>query len=139
MQEPIQIIIALLVGISAILAFLKFQDKKKRIIENGIEVTGIVFEESYHSNINDQSNHKNPVIRFVTKDGLWMTEQADYDSGFLEEGQEINVIYNAENPKEFIYNTSKDITNISYLLLIIGVIAFGIGLWLAYKYLTNQD
>jgi len=145
MNDPIQIIIFLVVGAAAVFAFFKFQEKKKRLIENGIEVTGIVFEYSdnastgYSSPGSIETNY--PTIRFVTKEGLWITEQADYSpSGFfLKQGQKITVIYNADNPKEFIYKRSIDLSKIGYLLLIIGIIAISIGLWFAYKYLTREN
>ncbi len=145
MTEPVQIIIFLVIGAAFIYAFFKFQEKKKRVIENGIEVTGIVFEyaditlTNYISSGNIRTN--NPTIRFVTKEGLWITEKADYaPSGlFLKQGQEITVIYNADNPKKFIYKTSIDLSKIGYLLLIIGIIAITIGLWFAYKYLTSEN
>ena len=143
MSDPIQIIVFLILGAAAIFAFLKFQEKRKKVIENGIEVTGIVFESSknapvdYTNSTNFKSNH--PTIRFVTKEGLWITEQAEYGvSGFfLKQGQEVTVIYNADNPKEFIYKTSTDLSKIGYLFLIIGIASISIALWFAYKYLTS--
>jgi len=145
MNDPILIIIFLMSGASAIVAFFKFQEKKKRIIENGIEVTGVGFKYSDNASL-DHASPGNfeaayPTIRFVTKEGLWITEQAEYaPSGlFVKEGQKITVIYNADNPKEFIYKSSIDLSKIGYLLLIIGIIAICIGLWFAYKYLTRQN
>ena len=134
MSDPIQIIIFLVIGAAAIFAFLKFQENKKRVIENGIEVSGIVFEYSnmtavdYKDSVNSKWNY--PTIRFVTKDGLWITEQADYGpSGFfLKQGQEVKVIYNADNPKEFIYKISTDLSKIGYLFLIIGIVAISVAL-----------
>jgi len=145
MSDPIQIIIFLVSGAAAIFAFFKFQEKKKRVIENGIEVTGIVYEYSntgsidYTDSFNSKRNY--PTIRFVTKEGLWITEQADYGpSGFfLKQGQEVKVIYDTDNPKEFIYKTSTDLPKIGYLLLIIGIAAISIALWFAYKYLTSKN
>jgi uncharacterized membrane protein YuzA (DUF378 family) len=119
MSDPIQIIVFLILGVAAIFAFFKFQEKRKKVIENGIEVTGIVFESSknapldYTNSTNFRSDH--PMIRFVTKEGLWITEQADYGgSGFFY------------------------LSKIGYLVLIIGIASISVALWFAYKYLTSE-
>ena len=138
MYDPITIIIVLLIGTSCLVGFFKYQEKRKRIIQNGIEVDGVVYEYDDVS-INGQDNY--PVIRFVTKEGLWITEQTDYalSKSLLKEGQKVKVIYNSENPKEFIYKTSIDLSKIGYLVFVIGIVAILIGLWFAYKYLTSEN
>ena len=145
MSDPIQIIVFLILGAAAIFAFFKFQEKRKKIIENGIEVTGIVFEHSENEPVDytKSTNFRNncPTIRFVTKEGLWITEQADYGGSgfFLKQGQEVTVIYNADNPKEFIYKTSTDLSKFGYLFLIVGIASISVALWFAYKYLTSEN
>ena len=134
-----------MVGAGAIFSFFKFQEKRKKIIENGVEVTGIVFEYSNNASVDfadsGSSRANYPTIRFVTKEGLWITEQADYGGPgfFLKQGQEVTVIYNADNPKEFIYKTSTDLSKIGYLFLIIGIVSISVALWFAYKYLTSEN
>lgn len=137
MLAPYEIIIILICGAACIFAFFKFNDKKKRIIENGIEVTGIVF----HYPVSNRDESNSPTIRFVTKEGVWMTEEADYGPStlFLKEGQEVTVIYNAENPKEFIYKTSIDFSKLGYLALFAGLGAIAVGFWFAFKYLTSDN
>jgi hypothetical protein len=145
MSDPIQIIIFLILGAAAIFAFFKFHEKRQKIIENGIEVKGIVFEYSENTPVDyitSTSLRSNcPTIRFVTKDGLWITKQADYVSSdfFLKQGQEVTVIYNADNPQEFIYKTSTDLSKFGYLFLISGIVSVSIALWFAYKYLTSVN
>ena len=138
MNDPVFIIVLLMLGVAAIFAFFKVREKKKRIIENGVEVKGVVFE---YDNISIGKQEPFPVIRFVTKEGLWITEKADaaLSRNILKEGQEVMVVYNSENPKEFIYKTSFDLSVIYYLFLIAGVICIIMGLWFAYKYLTSQN
>ena len=135
MEDPVNIIYFLLGGAVAIFGFFKFREKRKRIIENGIEVKGIIYEVDDIS-VNNQANY--PMIRFVTKEGLWITEKGDWTSTTLKAGAEVIVIYNSNDPKEFIYRISYDWPDIlSYLLLIVAVACIGLGLWFAYQYLIN--
>jgi hypothetical protein len=139
MSEPFLIITLLLSGTSLIFGYFKAQEKKKRIVENGVEVKGVVYE---YDNISFNDEPIFPKIRFVTKEGLWVTEYAEYSLSrdLIKEGQEVIVIYNEENPKEFIYKTSSiDLSKLVYLLIIIGVGLLAVGLWVAYKYLTNES
>ena len=136
MQDPVNIIYFMLGGCVAIFGFFKFRKKKKRILDNGIEVTGTIYEIDDIS-INNQVNY--PLIRFVTKDGLWITEKGDWTSTTLKSGTQVTVIYNSNDPKEFIYKISSDWSDIlSYLVLVAGVVSICIGLWFAYQYLISK-
>ena len=135
MEDPINIIYFLLGGAISVFSFFKFREKRKRIIDNGIEVEGIIYEFDGIS-INDQTSY--PLIRFVTKEGLWITEKGDWTSTSLKEGVKVTVVYNSNDPKEFIYRTSYDWSDIlTYLFLIAGVVSTCIGLWFAYQYLIS--
>ena len=144
MQNPTIIISLLLVGVFCLIAYFEYQKRRKGIIENGIEVDGIVFDftddNSGVSFNSSDSNIATPVIRFVTKEGLWITEKGDWSATWLKQGDKVKVIYKANNPKEFIYRTSMDWSSILvYLLPIGGVVCLGIGLWFAYLYLSNPN
>ena len=143
MPDVITIVSLLLIGIAFILLASKLIGKKKRIIQNGIEVDGIIFGFEYErsSSSSNVNNLKYPLIRFLTKEGEWFTEKSDYGSNisFLKKGTKVKVIYNATNPKEFIFKTSFDFSKLNYLFLVAGIIFFIIGLWLAYKYLTTKN
>ena len=135
MEDPINIIYFLLGGAISVFSFFKFREKRKRIIDNGIEVEGIIYEFDGIS-INAQTSY--PLIRFVTKEGLWITEKGDWTSTSLKEGVKVTVVYNSNDPKEFIYRISYDWSDIlAYLLLIAGVASICIGLWFAYQYLIS--
>lgn len=141
MSEPVTIITLLLIGAAALVAYFKAIEKKKRIIENGVEVEGIVFEFSDDERSADINsvNVAMPMIRFVTKDGLWITEKGDWSSTSLKQGDKLIVFYNADNPKEFIYKTSMDWHSILiHLLLLAGLVSLVIGLWFAYQYLSKS-
>ena len=135
MEDPINIIYFLLGGAISVFSFFKFREKRKRIIDNGIEVEGIIYEFDGIS-INAQTSY--PLIRFVTKEGLWITEKGDWTSTSLKEGVKVTVVYNSNDPKEFIYRTSYDWSDIlTYVFLIAGVVSICIGLWFAYQYLIS--
>ena len=135
MEDPINIIYFLLGGAIAVFGFFKFRQKRKRIIDNGIEVEGIIYEFDGIS-INAQTSY--PLIRFVTKEGLWITEKGDWTSTSLKEGVKVTVVYNSNDPKEFIYRTSYDWSDIlTYVFLIAGVVSICIGLWFGYQYLIS--
>ena len=139
MSDPVVIIFFIVLGIGFILVSSKLIEKKKRIIQNGIETEGIIFGFETSISYNNTST-KYPVIRFVTHDGIWITQVSDYGVPFLfKKGQKVKVIYDRENPKDFIFRTSIDISNSSYLFLIIGIILFIIGVWFGYEYLSNKD
>ncbi len=137
MIDPINIIMLLAFGVISLFAYNKFISKRKRIIENGVDVRGIIFQYDNISLSDDDINY--PVIRFVTKDGVWITEKADVglSANLLREGQKVSVTYNKENPKEFIYKTNFDFSLLVYLFLAGGIICLAIGLWFAYKYLMS--
>jgi len=141
MSDPTSIIILLLIGASFLFGYFKIKQKRERIIENGVEVEGIVFDFSDDNNISSNTNSMNistPLIRFVTKDGLWVTEKGEWSTTSLKQGDKVIVIYNADNPKEFIYKTSMDWGNLLvYLFLVAGIVCLGISLWFAYKYLSS--
>ncbi len=137
MQEIINIIIPIFVGSVSILLSLKLTEKKKRIIANGIETNGVIF--SFESPEISDSSSVYPVIRFVTKEGVWITELADIalPRFLLKEGQKVRVIYNADNPKEFVYKTTFDVTNLSYVFLVAGFLFIAGGFWMLYKYFSG--
>ena len=139
MSDPITIFVLLLTGVACLFAFIKVQEKRKKITTNGIEVKGIIFQ--YDDDVVANDREPLPVIRFVTKEGEWITEKAEYVKSrpLLKEGQEVTVIYNSKNPKEFIYKTNFDLSLLYYLFLVGGLVCLVVGFLFAYKYLTKQS
>ena len=141
MQDPNTVIALFVVGAGSLVGYFEFRKKGKRIIDNGIEVEGIVFDfvNDLDRASTDRVSTPMPLIRFVTKDGVWMTEKGDWGSTSLNLEDKVIVVYNADNPKQFIYRTSKDWGHLMrYLFLISGIVCLAISLWLAYQYLTND-
>jgi len=137
MSEVYNILIFLFLGTGAIYIASKLTEKRKKIINNGIEVEGIIF--GFEASPDSNMNASYPVLRFVTKEGLWITEAADYSSipFLLKKGQTVKIVYNPDNPKEFIYKTSVDYSKIYYLFFAVGIACLVGGVWFAYKYLTK--
>jgi hypothetical protein len=137
MEEIIKIIIPLLVGSLSILVALKLIEKKRKVITNGIETEGTIvgFE---MSSIDDVSVYY-PIIRFITKEGSWITVMADYAPPrfLLKEGQKVKVMYNTANPKEFVFNTAFNLTKLSHVILVAGLICLATALWFTYKYISE--
>lgn len=130
-------ILLLVVGCSFLFFASKQLNKRKRLITNGIAVEGIVFAFENSSGFDDRT--RNPIIRFVTKEGLWITEPADVApiTFLLKAGQKVKVVYNPDNPKEFNYKTTFDFSKLTYLILVAGIGFLLAGIWFAYKYIIK--
>ncbi|MES1214953.1 MAG: DUF3592 domain-containing protein [Bacteroidota bacterium] len=144
MSDVYNILIFLFLGTGLLFLASKLIEKKKRLVNNGVEVEGVVFKfddssSSFITSSDSGNNSRFPVIRFVTKEGLWITETADtaLPSFLLKEGQSVKVVYNPDNPKEFIYKTSIDFSKISYLFVALGIGFLIVGIWFASKYLIK--
>ncbi len=136
MSELITLITPLFLGIVFIIVSMTLMSKRNKIIQNGIEVEGVIFDfEASH--VSNNNFLKYPIIRFVTEEGLWITKTSDYSFPFLKKGSKVTVIYNKDKPEDFIFKTSIDISKLAYLFLIPGIIILLIGLWFAYRYLIS--
>lgn len=110
-------IIPIVIGIGMIVAFFVHTRKVKRLNSNGIEVEGIVF------NIEMSDGSERPVIRFLTTEELWITEA--YHIGTLpasfKRGQKVKVVYNPEDPKDFILRSNKATSYVPSIILVAGM------------------
>jgi hypothetical protein len=137
MQTIIDILVPFVVGALFVIISSKLKEKKMRIIENAEKVEGVVFD--YESQTTEGYSFANPIIRFVTKDGLWITKAADIGvpKFFLKKGSKVSVLYNRNNPQEFVFKTYFDFTVVYTLLMIVGFALIAISLWLAYNYFVS--
>jgi len=96
------------------------------MIANGMEAEGIIFDMVTRSGAYGGANH--PVVRFLTRDDVWITETYDIGSSvtFLKRGEKLNVIYNPEDPKEFILKTDTKLNLKLIPLLAIFFLVFGL-------------
>ena len=72
-------------GCCAIIAYLQFQKRKSKLKQIGETAEGVVFDLDYVSG--DGGNIPYPVIRFVTRNGEWITKQSRYQSLFIKKGK----------------------------------------------------
>jgi|SRR5579871_3707995 len=140
-NDIIQMIGFIVIGILLLIGYYLNSNRSKEIFENGIEVEGIVFEfvqdQSFFNDINNNSSY--PVIRFLTKEKKWITARPieELSSIFFKTGEKVTVIYNRDNPEEFILKTKLTPKGVSYILLIVGFCILGYGLFLAFNYLKS--
>lgn len=137
MSETLSITLFLAVGLGLIIGGFNFKRKNKKLVKNGIEAEGIVF--SIQSSGDSDRKGVYPIILFVTKDGVWITETADLalPSLLLKKGATVKVFYNPDNPKEFISKTNIDISVISYLFIAAGSLMLLFAILSMYKYLIQ--
>ena len=144
---PDQPLIFLLAGIFLIIIaiFLTFDNKKLR--EAGIEADGIIYsmsgdkttvawgnaDNSSWRNVNDAI-----TVRFLTKEKVWITEQVKSDfkfsyTGQFKPGEAVKVIYNPENPKDFMLVTKQPVKIVRICIGVLGGLLVLVG---AYQFLS---
>lgn len=123
-------------GVMCVIFFVK--QKNKKILENGIEVEGVI---NGFENIDSLSNNSRfPIIRFQTQNGFLITDKANIalPPFILKEGQKVKVIYKIDNPKDFILKTSFDFSKLFYFFLLLSIVFISLGILGVYKYLITE-
>lgn len=90
------------------------------------EVDGVVFD--LHKSITHNLYY--PVIRFVTKDGYWITQTLEdgFSPGIFKKGETVKVRYNKDEPKDFHIISSR--LDIAYIItMIIGFCVIIVGVY----------
>lgn len=98
---------------------------------------GIVYGLSRTNSINTNSNLNSslPTIRFVTNKGEWITKEYSIGSSAFKQGQKVQVLYNPENPVEFMLEANATTKLITYFILpIAGIAMIVYGLFNTYQY-----
>lgn len=131
-------VVFLLVGAGFIYLALQLKDKRKMLLQNGVETEGVIngFETSIGTN---NMTAEYPIIRFQTKTGKLIEQKASIapPKFLLKNGQKVIVTYNPDNPAEYIFKTSFDFSKVFYVFLIGGMGLILFGLWSTYKYLVS--
>ncbi len=121
-------IVIIAIGIALFYLAFKFRSNIKNIAKNGEQVEGIVFD--IVEDNNPQSQAKYPIIRFVTSNKEWITEQYNISTlpGLFKKGQKLSIVYNPDNPKEFFVKSA--INSIAPILLFaLALVIFSIGVY----------
>ena len=139
-----QTIIPVVAGVYGLHYFQKHITKQNRISDHGIKAEGVVFDFERNASIQFggddtfSNNPPYPVIRFVTSSGEWITEKYSIASNIYEKGQKVEVIYDPDNPKEFIIKDFGLTYFFLYLACIISLCAIGFGLYKTYVYVFTD-
>lgn len=119
-------VIPIILGLALIIGGYTLLRKLDKMKQNGVLVEGIIF--SFDGSSSYSGNDSGPVIRFVTKEGVWVTKE--YSEGishsFMKSGQKVRVIYDPDNPENFVVSSTTP-KWLPYLLLVIGFGVFGYG------------
>ena len=124
-------LIIIAISIALFYGAFQFRLKTKKISVKGVEAEGIVFYIVESDNINSHANY--PVIRFLTSEKEWITEEYDISAGpnLFKKGQRVSVIYNPDNPREFFIKSESTIL-MPVLAIILAVILLAVGLYKLY-------
>ena len=95
----IQAIISVILGAGLIIAGIIQRQKKKKLLQDGIETEGEIFDIIGDSRKNASGN---PVIKFATREQVWVTEKYKISVPFEKKGSKVTLVYDAANPKRFI-------------------------------------
>jgi hypothetical protein len=114
------------IGLALLYVAFTFRTSVKKLSKNGQQTEGIIFDFIESDNLDNQIKY--PIIRFVTTKKIWITEQYNISpfAGFFKKGKKVIVVYNPDNPKEFIVK-SKMNGVVSVLSAILGLIILAIG------------
>lgn len=117
----------LIVGIAITIIAIKTLIKGNYIRKNGLSAEGIVYDLTHNSTIS--VNLQLPIIRFVTHDQHWVTKEAKIGLpyGMYKRGQKIKVIYDKDEPTEFVIISTSSIL-IPYILLVAGCVLLAFSL-----------
>jgi len=124
-------LIIIAISIALFYGAFQFQLKTKRLSFKGAEAEGIVFDIVESDNINSHANY--PIIRFLTSQKEWITEEYDISvtPSLFKKGQRVSVIYNPDNPKEFFIKSESAVL-MPVLAIILAIILLAAGLYKLY-------
>ncbi|MFM9911820.1 MAG: DUF3592 domain-containing protein, partial [Chitinophagaceae bacterium] len=137
LNQLLYTLIPIITGIILLGVYQQQKRKYDRLKASGMRAEGIVFALSGNSSINTNSNLNSslPTIRFVTNKGEWITKEYFIGSSAFKQPQKVQVLYNPENPIEFVLEanaTAKLITN--FILPIVGIATIVFGLFNTYQF-----
>jgi uncharacterized protein DUF3592 len=122
----IDFLIIILVGVILIMLSLYFTFQFRIIKKKGVQVDGIIFDLEPSSSGSIRTTY--PVVRFLTKEQEWitLTSKIGVVPGVYKKGAKVSIIYEPENPQNFLIN-SKFTTTVPSIILLIGILVVAIG------------
>lgn len=111
--------------------------KKRKILRlrnSGLEAEGIVFDLTKN---NDEESADKWVIRFLTKDNIWITKEPSvyFPHYGKKKGEKVQVFYDPDNPDDFIIHNPITFP-VFTIAIVVGFIITAIGLFATYHSLT---
>jgi len=115
-----------IIGIEFIIIAVFQKQKTQKLEENGIETEGVIFDFEWDNSRG--STAKYPVVRFTTKENVWVTKTSDTSSTFpnYKTGDLVPIIYDPANPENFMIKRRNAYTIIN-ILFIAGVLSLILG------------
>lgn len=122
----------IVIGAIAILYAIFHKPPLDRLKQTGEHCEGIIFRLGYSTG--DSSTTDKITVRFVTKKQEWITEEVNTDgmltwTGQFKEGQTVPIIYNSDNPKDFIIPTAYSPALVKLLFVVVGFIFIATGIY----------
>ena len=127
-------IICILISIILFIIAKKFNSTKRHLKNSGIETKGTIIQKTVDPSIGN-GNLSFPEVRFLTEKNEWITVTSNIGvfPFSYKLGQEVSIIYEKENPNNFIIN-EKFIQIVPTLMIAMSIICFCIGIF----YLLNK-
>jgi hypothetical protein len=122
MKEYLTIGIMSISSLAVIMVALKILLTIKKIAKVGIETEGVIIKMDLEQSIDQSSNIRYPVVRFLTDKNIWITKTSNIGviPGMYKMGKKITVVYQSNAPDNFFI---KD--NVTYIVPI-SMIAIGV-------------
>jgi hypothetical protein len=127
-------------GITVIIFIISKFKKEQHLLGKGEKAEGIVFyfsDKTQTTGELEEPPAPYPIIRFVTKNGEWITEEYSVAHSFMKQGDKVKITYDPSNPRNFYVYTNHIDTILYTIGIIAGIIAIGYGLYKLVEYLVN--
>ncbi len=115
-------LLILVISISLIVVGVLRWQNGNHLLATGKKAKAIVFKNNYNAGVGRGGGAYYPVVRFLTDKQEWITQELSvgYDPA-KEEGTELEVIYDPEDPTTVGINSSFQLEVLPRLLFILGI------------------
>jgi hypothetical protein len=117
----------IIIGVILIFLAIKILNNFKSISKEGVNVKGIVFEFEQIASTGTSVSY--PIVRFLTLQNEWITQKstAGVVPGFYKKGEELNIIYQKDNPNKF-YVKDKKTSSVPLIIIAIALVLIILGI-----------